>query len=226
MFFPERIKGMGPKDRVLEIGPGGTPHPRSDVFLEKRYEDPAEAEGQRGYAPPLREQDLNKVVYYDGGRFPFADKAYDYVICSHALEHVEEVDRFLSEITRVGKKGYLEYPTIYYDYLYNFDEHASLLYCRNQVIYWMPKADSGLERFKPVHAFFHETLKKGYSGFVDSLKPWLFQGFEWFGSIESRRVGSLGELTYGISGMDIPAYDSPAKIRTVVSLIKSMLYRR
>jgi len=32
MFFPEKIKNIKKNDYVLEIGPGGTPFNRSDVF--------------------------------------------------------------------------------------------------------------------------------------------------------------------------------------------------
>ena len=46
MFFPERIHLLA-SDRVLEVGPGATPHPRSQMFLEKRFEG-AEAVRQRG----------------------------------------------------------------------------------------------------------------------------------------------------------------------------------
>ena len=70
MFFSERIRSIGPRDHVLEIGPGGTPHPRSDVFLEKAFEDTALAKAQRGHAPALKTG--KKVVYFDGTVFPFS----------------------------------------------------------------------------------------------------------------------------------------------------------
>ena len=103
---------------MLEIGPGGSPHPRSDVLLERRFESEPEAEAQRGYTPKLRT--TKPVVYYDGGRFPFADDEFNYVICSHVLEHAQDVDFFTSELFRVASRGYIEYPTVYYEYLYNF----------------------------------------------------------------------------------------------------------
>lgn len=34
MFFPDRITITRTNDKVLEIGSGGTPHPRSNVLLE------------------------------------------------------------------------------------------------------------------------------------------------------------------------------------------------
>lgn len=118
MFFPERIRSIRNTDRVLEIGPGGTPHFRADVFLEVRYDDPNVALRQRGNTPPLRT--IKPVVFYDGIRFPFRDEAFDYVICSHVLEHIEDVSIFLEEVQRVARRGYLEFPTIYYEFIYNY----------------------------------------------------------------------------------------------------------
>ena len=75
---------------VLEIGPGGNAHPRADVLLELEFNDEKEAEIQRSSSPPLITD--KKVVYYDGTYFPFEKNEFDYVICSHVLEHVEDTD--------------------------------------------------------------------------------------------------------------------------------------
>jgi SAM-dependent methyltransferase len=202
MFFPERIRNIEPTDRVLEIGPGGSPHPRSDVLLEKNFHDQAEAKGQRGHAPELKTD--KKIVFYDGGRFPFQDKEFDYVICSHVIEHIEDVDNFIAEIVRVGNKGYLEYPTIYYEYIYNFPEHKTFVLNKNNVIYWISKEESGLDIFCTVNKFFYESLLKGYSGLVNDLKVYFFQGFEWYGSIQTKKVKDISLVCYDMSEIDIP----------------------
>ena len=44
-------------------------------------------------------------------KLPFNDKEFDFVIASHVAEHVEDVSFFLSELARIGKKGYIEVPT-------------------------------------------------------------------------------------------------------------------
>ena len=200
MFFPKRIKSIKPNDRVLEIGPGGTPYYRADVFLEKLFSDPKVAEGQRGYAPELK-TDKN-VVYYDGSKFPFRDKEFDYVICSHVLEHVEDVDAFIAEINRVGKAGYLEYPLVYYDYIYNFPEHISFIKKKETEIIWMPKEEAGLSKFKAVNVLFYESLKSRYTSLVDDLKEYFFEGFEWFEVIKSCRTSAIEDLI--INHIDIP----------------------
>jgi ubiquinone/menaquinone biosynthesis C-methylase UbiE len=41
----------------------------------------------------------------DGGRLPFADAAFDAVVSFQVIEHVDDVDTYLSEIARVLKPG-------------------------------------------------------------------------------------------------------------------------
>jgi Methylase involved in ubiquinone/menaquinone biosynthesis len=60
----------------------------------------------------LRENYKNKnFIQLKEKKFPFNDKEFDFVIASHVIEHVEDVDFFLKELERVSKKGYIEVPT-------------------------------------------------------------------------------------------------------------------
>jgi len=202
MFFRDRIVSIKPGDRVLEIGPGGSPHPRADVFLEKRFADENEAEKQRGFTPPLRT--AKPVVYYDNVPFPFRDAEFDYVICSHVIEHVEDVDAFVSEIARVGKRGYIEYPSIYFEFIYNIPEHLVLVARVQDTILWLPKREAGLARFAAVQHFFYDALKQGHTAMVDDLKEFLIQGFEWEGWLRSRKAQTIDELVFHEGEYQIP----------------------
>ena len=42
---------------------------------------------------------------------PFKDNQFDFVICSHVMEHVKDLKYFIKEIERVSKRGYIELPT-------------------------------------------------------------------------------------------------------------------
>ena len=42
---------------------------------------------------------------------PFDDNQFDFVICSHVMEHVKDLKYFIKEIERVSKRGYIELPT-------------------------------------------------------------------------------------------------------------------
>ena len=44
-------------------------------------------------------------------KLPFNDKEFDYVICAHVIEHVNDPIFFKKEIERIGKSGYIELPT-------------------------------------------------------------------------------------------------------------------
>jgi len=191
MFYKERIRHIGCGDRVLEIGPGSSPHPRADVLLERRFlrED---AQQQRGGMPELAT--TKQLVFYDGGRFPFADHEFDYVICSHVIEHVEDVEAFLQEVFRVGRRGYIEFPTVYYEYLYNFSVHRQLVHYEGDELRYLPKSDSGLALFQPLQAMFYRSLELGYSDLVEDLKYLMFQGFEWERPFRVRRVFTIEEL--------------------------------
>ncbi len=198
MFFAERLISIGPNDKVLEIGPGGTPHPRSDVFLDldpSLFKTEQEALHQRGSAPELNVQ--KPVIYYDGKKFPFKDKEFDYIIASHVLEHVDDIDLFLHEVGRVGKKGYIEYPNVLYDYLYNIDVHFNLLHYSQleKTIYYIKKKDTSIYDFLPVQQFFFTTLNRGYDDIVRDLKEFMMEGFEWEGSPPIlRKASSISQI--------------------------------
>ena len=194
MFFANRIKSIKPTDKVLEIGPGATPYFRSDVFLELHYENEKERIAQSGHVGILETE--KTIVYYDGTKFPFSDKEFDYVICSHVLEHVPDADFFLKELQRVAKKGYLEFPTVYYDYLYNFPEHQLFLLEKDGIINWMTKEESGLMKYAPIQSFFYRTCELGYYDTIDNFKEYFFQGFEWFETIKSIHVDKMDLITY------------------------------
>ena len=98
-------------DFVLDVGGGSSPHPRADVVCDKFPLDNT----HRGGALKLYKK--QKFVKADGERLPFKDKEFDYVFCCHVLEHVENPDVFLNEISRVGKRGYLETPSLVGEYL-------------------------------------------------------------------------------------------------------------
>lgn len=194
MFFPELIQSIKTTDKVLEIGPGSNPHPRSDILLEYEFESLDVAEAQRGYQPVLKTD--KPIILYKGNVLPFEDNEFDYVICSHVVEHVNDLDQFISEINRVGKSGYLEYPTIYYDYVYNIPEHVTFVKNRNSKIYWMNKDKTSLTEFQGIQNLFYYSLGQKYWGFVQDLRKYFVEGFEWFDKIESVETSDLKDLLF------------------------------
>ena len=55
-------------------------------------------------------KDRNFVIL-ENNNLPFDDNHFDFVISSHVMEHVKDLEYFIKEIQRVSKKGYIELPT-------------------------------------------------------------------------------------------------------------------
>ena len=92
-----------PDWKILDIGCGYTAHKKANVICDI--------------------QDLSvfyrdrKFVKLENKTLPFKDKEFDFVITSHVIEHVEDVNFFIKELERISSKGYIELPTILEDNL-------------------------------------------------------------------------------------------------------------
>jgi SAM-dependent methyltransferase len=117
---------------VLDLGSGHGPHLRADVLVDRSLSEDKHRGG--------RGSDLSSgkpFVLADGRALPFADSTFDFVICSHVVEHVVEIDAFMREMNRVTRAGYLETPS----------KLAEVIRPR-QFHYWYVSARNGQLRFE------------------------------------------------------------------------------
>src|SRR5215468_9747211 len=103
-----------PSDLVLDVGSGGNPHPAADFLLE-RYLDPRHRHSAMVIDRP--------TVLADACRMPFRDKAFDYTIAFHVLEHLRDPGAFLRELQRVSRAGYIETPNALFERIVPYDVH-------------------------------------------------------------------------------------------------------
>jgi hypothetical protein len=101
-------------DLVLDVGSGSSPHPEADILLE-RYLHPKHRYSEMVIDRP--------TVLADACKTPFRDKAFDFVIAFHVLEHVADPASFLIELQRIGKAGYIETPNALFERLVPYDVH-------------------------------------------------------------------------------------------------------
>ena len=185
-FYERRIAlPVGPDDLVLDVGSGDKPHWRADVLVD-RYTG-AEHGVQRSGSAAAR---LPRPTFdADAAAMPFADKAFDYVICSHLLEHVTDPAAVIEELMRVARAGYIEVPSVTSAKIADFPSH----------LWWCDLVDGELVLTAKESAQFDPDIQRfvGQSQVERDLHRLVVRNFDqcivrypWVGSIRYRVVGS------------------------------------
>ncbi len=100
---------------VLEVGSGASPYFRANVLCDA-YE-----ETQERFFTPLVHDRPTVLAFVEN--LPFKDDTFDFVIASHVLEHSTDPERFLSELQRVARSGYIEVPDAFMERLTHYGFH-------------------------------------------------------------------------------------------------------
>jgi hypothetical protein len=125
-MFSQNVRLMESKcgtGLVLDVGGWADPWPRADYVLDVfRYETRGICYHGLGKLPRTvtypealpgerfrRETWITRDICQ--GKWPFRDKMFDFVICSHTLEDVSDPFHVCEELCRVAKAGYLETPS-------------------------------------------------------------------------------------------------------------------
>ena len=103
--------GITPDERVLDVGSGHHPCPfathLSDISIEDDSVGRVGARFQNPRNLPIFEFPVEAI--------PFGDAEFDFIYCSHVLEHSTDPANACEEIMRVARRGYIETPTSHKD---------------------------------------------------------------------------------------------------------------
>jgi 2-polyprenyl-3-methyl-5-hydroxy-6-metoxy-1,4-benzoquinol methylase len=102
-----------PSEKVLDIGSGGYPFPLA-THLADLYS------GETTHRTEELKHDSRPLTICSVEATPFESKEFDFVYCSHVLEHVEDPSLACEELMRIGKRGYIETPSKLSDVMFNF----------------------------------------------------------------------------------------------------------
>lgn len=127
---------------VLEVGSGGNPYARANVLLDA-YEETKER-----HWVPLKADRPTVLGFVEN--LPFRDKSFDFVIASHVLEHSPEPKKFLAELQRVAKAGYIEVPDAFMERINPYTDHRLEITCRDNKL---------IIKKKTSHVIEHETVE-------------------------------------------------------------------
>jgi|SRR3989344_4991376 len=164
-----------PTDLVLEIGSGNNPNPRSDVLCDLFVSDNSQRAGNFSIIID------RPFIVSDCYKLPFKDNSFDYIICSHLLEHLDDPEKFIKELTRVGKAGYIEVPNIYGERLFGWDFH--LWYCEFKKGTLILTRKKEGERFG---GFYHRLIAKNiwFRRFFEENEDMFYIKYEWDNKIK------------------------------------------
>jgi SAM-dependent methyltransferase len=179
LFEFRRLPVKG-RSLVLDVGSGDNPHVRADVLCDAHLESGVERRGKFDLIV-----DGRPFIFADSVNLPFKDKAFDFVICRHLLEHMYDPLLLLAELERIGKAGYIETPSSLLEKLHGWDFHRLLVDAKNNCLDIRAKPKD--EKFGLLP---QEITKSPHWGkFVDKNSGKLLSSCFWKDKIEYRLEG-------------------------------------
>ena len=169
---------------VLDLGAGSDGWKRANVYADVK-----------DYASNYPNKKFVQTSANDP--MPFEDNEFDFVVCTHLLEHTANPLEFCKELSRIGQKGYIEVPTALFDNMTVGnsnpppDGHTYWIFfddVKNEIVY-KPREIIMEELFYP------DIWKTMLPFFRDSMVIGLY----WESTIEIRRERPIYSYTAGNS---------------------------
>ncbi len=180
-----------PEEKVLDIGSGGDPFPYATVLADL-YIEPTihRKEAFVSNGKPVHICDINSL--------PFDDKEFDYVVCSHVLEHVDNPVMACKELMRVGKAGYIETPTLMKDMLFSWakEMHKWHIIPQGNTLFFFEYTERQKEGIRSqsferlIFSTVYHPLQKAFNDNQDIFNS-MFEWEDWFDVIVVKKNGEI-----------------------------------
>ena len=151
-----------------------------------------------------------KFIRLNEKTLPFKDKEFDFVVASHVLEHVEDVNFFINELQRISSRGYIELPTILEDNLVFENKKDHLWHMEFDDVKNELQISKKIQYLEPVITV--STIKKFSKYFRQSLILELY----WENSIEYIMIVKNSEEYYKFSRLTLVRKFFSKLIRNII----------
>ena len=168
-------------DQVLEVGGGHNPHRRANVVVDKFTDSNYHRSGD---IKVYKNQVFQEA---DGESLPFGNHEFDYVICCHVLEHVDDPHKFIAEQTRVAKRGYLETPSLIGEYLFPKESHKWVILEVDNKLVLYDKEEINFQLWNNFGTLFLDFLAQhslGYKVLIENYPDLHTVRYEWKDTID------------------------------------------
>jgi hypothetical protein len=194
----ELLARLSPGDLVLDVGGWACPFNRAQWVLDA---EPYETRGyyrtfggpasQGGEKERFRRDTWVRRDICDKAPWPFADKQFDFVVCSHTLEDLRDPLWVCAELIRVAKRGYVEVPSREWETCRGAEHPAIAGLSHHR---WLIDIDGKRMRFLPKYHLIHSHWRFSFPpAHLKRLPPertvqWLW----WEGGFEFEEVSIHG----------------------------------
>jgi SAM-dependent methyltransferase len=127
--------------RVLDLGSGSDPVLGAGVAVDLILDPRQRAHGRGDAIDPqaLAARGIQFINQSIDKPLPFERHEFDFVYCSHVIEHVDNPGAACDEMMRVAKTGLLRCPNAMAEYLYGREYHRWLVLERGGVVVFLEK---------------------------------------------------------------------------------------
>lgn len=116
-YMHQRMPKVDPAWNCVEIGPGGSPWPRANAYIDWNESN----------LSPLKESGKSTIVgNLESGLPQIASGAYDFCLISHVLEHVTNVQKCIDTLHRIARRGFAIMPSSIKELLFFGEESDHL----------------------------------------------------------------------------------------------------
>jgi SAM-dependent methyltransferase len=203
------LERVGEDALVLDVGGAARPFARADWVVDLR---PYEQRGELGWDGDPAEQRFTADTWVqrdicDRSPWPFADRQFDFAVCSQTLEDVRDPVWVCAELQRVARAGYIEVPALAEELTYGV-QGPWVGWAHH---HWLVLTGPGRLEF----VFKHHVVNRGDShlpaGSVDGLAPeQRVQTVWWDGRLEAReRFLATAEELDGFLRAIVAAHSRP-----------------
>lgn len=109
--------------KILDIGGGHAPFTYAQVVVDIDFQCGSHRDGQS----VVSRDDQKQFIQADICALPFPDNSFDFVVCLHVLEHVQDPGLACRELMRVAKGGFIETPRKWSEYYAGHPTHRWLV---------------------------------------------------------------------------------------------------
>lgn len=110
-----------PDDRVLDVGGWWKPFTRANHVIDLLPYETRAGGGRIGPGPERFSSEAWTQFDICETPWPFEDKSFDFVYCGQTLEDIRDPIAVCRELSRIGKSGYVEVPSVWIECTYDID---------------------------------------------------------------------------------------------------------